>query len=98
MSAWRIVGEPVVNELPAGGADAVDWIWEIERDAERRTVTIRMSRTLLGSTGHASEDAASARETQGRNYVEAVLDQDDPPRRREANTARTLANNLVDSW
>ena len=29
---------------------------------------------------------------------EAVLDQDDPPRYREANTARTLADNLVDRW
>jgi hypothetical protein len=41
---------------------------------------------------------AEARQTKGRNYVEAVLDQDDPPRYREANTARTLADNLVDRW
>jgi hypothetical protein len=59
---------------------------------------ILMSRTLLASTGHPSEDAAEARRTHGRNYVEAVLHLDDPPRYREANTARTLADNLVDRW
>ena len=57
-----------------------------------------MSRTLLAATGFPSEDAAEARQTKGRNYVEAVLDQDDPPRYREANSARTLADNLVDRW
>ncbi len=94
---WRIVDGPVEDLYPRGGADAVWWTWEIERgDDERRKVTIVMSRTLLGATGHPSDDAATARETQGRNYVEAVLDRDEPPRYREANTARTLADNLVD--
>lgn len=55
----------------------------MERDGQRRQITIIMFRTLLGATGHASKDAALARETKGRNYVEAVLDQEDPPRYRE---------------
>lgn len=96
---WNIVDGPAESPHPRGpSADGVAWTWEIERGGERRKVTILMSRTLLVSTGHPSEDAAEARRTHGRNYVETVLHLDDPPRYREANTARTLADNLVDRW
>lgn len=74
------------------------WTWEIERGGERREMTILMSRTLLAATGHQSEDAAEARRTHGRNYVEAVLELVHPPRYRESNTARTLSDNLIDRW
>jgi len=57
-----------------------------------------MSRTLLESTGHPSQDAAVARETKGRNYVEAVLDQETPPRYCEANTDHTPADYLLDRY
>lgn len=91
-----IADGPVEDLYPPGGLDAVTWTWDIERDDQRRQITIIMSRTLLGASGHPSEDAALARETKGRNYVEAVLDQEGPPRYREANTAHTLAENLLD--
>ena len=97
MSTWKIVGGPDENQLPAGGKDAVIWTWEIERDGDRRKIQIVMSRTLFAATGHPSEDAATARETKGRNYVEAVLDRDEPPRSREANTAHSLVDTLLDS-
>ncbi len=96
MARWVIVGWLVADLCPPGGLDAVTWTWEIERGGQRRKVTIIMSRTLVGATGHPSDDAALARETKGRNYVQAVLDRDDPPRYREANTAHTVADNLLD--
>ena len=97
--AWEIVEGPSSTPHPRGpSADGVAWMWEIERGGERREMTILMSRTLLAATGHPSEDAAEARRTHGRNYVEAILDLDDPPRYRESNTARTLADNLIDRW
>jgi hypothetical protein len=61
------VDGPVENLDPPDGLDAVAWTWEIERDGERRKVTIIMSRTLLAASGHPSRDAAIARETKGRN-------------------------------
>lgn len=97
MTKWKIVAGPHEDLYPAGGKDAVIWTWEIERDGERRKIQIVMSRTLFAATGHPSDDADTARLTKGRNYVEAVLDQDNPPRRREANTAHSLVNTLVDS-
>lgn len=98
MARWVIRDGPAEDPYPPGGLDAVTWTWEIERGGQRRKVTIIMSRTLLGATGHPSDDAALARATKGRNYVEAVLDQGNPPRYREANTAHTLADNLLDRW
>jgi hypothetical protein len=98
VTRWVIVDGPVEDPDPPGGLDAVTWTWEIERGGQRRKVTIIMSRTLLGASGHPSADATLARETKGRNYVEAVLDWDDPPRYREANTAHTLADNLLDRY
>jgi len=98
MTKWTIVDGPDEDLSPPGGRDAVIWTWEIERDGERRMIRIVMSRTLLGATSHPSEDAARAREEKGRNYVEAVLNQDDPPRSREANTTRSLVDTLIDSW
>lgn len=38
------------------------------------------------------------RRTHGQNYVDGVLGLDEPPRYRESNTARTLADNLIDRW
>lgn len=98
VAAWAIVGGPVENPDPPDGLDAISWTWEIERNGERRKVTILMSRTLLAASGHPSEDAALARETKGRNYVEAVLDQENPPRYREANTVHASADNLLDRY
>lgn len=69
----------VEDLYPPGALDAVTWTSDIERDDQRRQITIIMSRTLLGASGHPSEDAALARDTKGRNYVEAVVDQEDPP-------------------
>ena len=96
VSRWMIVGGPVEDLYPAGGLDAVTWTWEIERAGHRRKVTIVMSRTLYGATAHPSDDAALAGETKGRNYLEAILDRDEPPRYREANSTHTLADNLLD--
>ncbi len=77
--AWKIVAGPFDTPHPRGpSADGVAWTWEIERGGERREMTILMSRTLLAGTGHPSEDAAEARRTHGRNYVEAVLELDEP--------------------
>jgi hypothetical protein len=98
MAAWVIVDGPIEDLNPPGGLDAVTWTWDLERDGQRRQVTVIMSRTLLGATGHPSQDAAVARETKGRNYVEAVLDQEAPPRYREANTEHTLADNILDRY
>lgn len=98
VAAWEITDGPVENLDPPDGLDAVTWTWGIERERERRNVTIIMSRTLLAATGHASQDAALARETKGRNYVEAVLDQENPPRYREVNTAQTSPDNLLDRY
>ena len=99
MAAWVIVGGPIENLAPPDGLDAVAWTWEIEREGERRKLTIIVStRTLLAATGHPCQDAARARETKGRNYVEAVLDQDSPPRYREVNTAHTSPDNLLDRY
>lgn len=86
------------DERPAGGSDAVDWTWDIEREWVQRTIRIRMSRTLLASTGLNNVEAARARETFGRNYVEAVLNFDNPPSYREANTLHADADDLVDRW
>jgi hypothetical protein len=97
VTSWTIVGGPEEDLYPPGGKDAVIWTWEIERDGERRTIQIVMSRTLLAATAHPSDDAATARETKGRNYVEAVLDRADPPRSREANTGHSLVDTLLDS-
>jgi hypothetical protein len=97
MSDWTIVAGPEELLYPPGGKDAVIWTWEIERAGERRKIQIVMSRTLLAATGHPSDDAATARETKGRNYVEAVLDRDDPPRSREANIGHSLVDTLLDS-
>jgi len=74
-----IVDAPVEDLDPPDGLDAVTWTWDIEREGQRRQITVAMSRTLLESTGHPSQDAAVARETKGRNYVEAVLDQKTHP-------------------
>lgn len=97
MAEWRIVAGPEEVLYPSGGKDAVIWTWEIERDGDQRKIQIVLSRTLFAATGHPSDDAAKARETKGRNYVEAVLDRDDPPRSREANTAQSLVDTLLDS-
>ena len=74
----------------------VTWTWVIERDGERRNITIEMSRTLY-EAGDVSDDAAQARGTKGRNYVEAVLDKDDPPRNRRADTTHSLIDTLTDT-
>ena len=97
VSGWTIVDGPEEDLYPLGGKDAVIWTWEIERDGDRRKIQIVMSRTLFAATDHPSDDAATARETKGRNYVEAVLDREDPPRSREANTAHSLVDTLLDS-
>jgi hypothetical protein len=94
VSKWRIVGEPIEESV----GDSTAWTWPIERGGEGRTVTILVSETLLAATGHPSRDAAEARRTRGRNYVEAVLELDTPPRSRRAITTRTLPDNLVDEW
>jgi hypothetical protein len=96
VTKWAIVSGPVEDLYPPGGLDAVTWTWEVERGGQRRKVTIIMSRTLLAATGHPSHPAALARQSKGRNYVEAVLDREEPPRHREANTAHTLGDNLLD--
>ena len=97
MTQWKIVGEPEEDLLPQGGKDAVTWTWVIERDGERRSITIAMSRTLFAA-GDISDDAARARDTKGRNYVEAVLEKDDPPRFRKADTTHSLIDMLVDTY
>jgi hypothetical protein len=95
--AWRIVGGPAeTNDPRSPGGDVVGWTWKIEREGVTREVTVLISRTAYGATGLPSEHLARARDTRGRNYVEAVLDRDDPPRFRTANSAHTFPENLID--
>lgn len=94
---WAVVEGPVESDDPRDPSrDAAGWLWTIELGGERRTVTILLSRTAMSSTGHPSEDLKRARRTKGRNYVETVLDRDDPPRFLTARTDRTLEGNLIE--
>lgn len=101
MSKWRFVGGPTESDREprhGDGYDGVVWTWLIERDGLTRPIHILMAGTLHASTGHPSRDAAEARASMGRNYVEAVLDQEDPPRYRTANSDYTAPDDLIDEW
>lgn len=89
-------GPTETNDPRSPGRDVVGWTWQIERGGVMREVTVLISRTAYGATGLPKEHLDRARETRGQNYVEAVLDLDDPPRFRTADTAHTFPDHLID--
>jgi hypothetical protein len=75
--AWLIVGdEPEdVSDL---NKDASVWLWEIEREGERRYVEVTITLPSLANIGVPSS-VRSARESRGRTAVEAYLNEEEPP-------------------
>jgi hypothetical protein len=75
---WAIRGEP--GSAPWEEKDAFGWDWEIERDAENRSIRVVVTGPARVAAERGSHDeAAEAIETEGRAAVESVLDQEDPP-------------------
>lgn len=71
--------------------DRRGWRYSIERDGETRDIDI-----LLSSTLYASDISAEIRAVKGREHVEHVLDNDDPPPRLIANTAAVLPESAIE--
>lgn len=82
MAGWEIVfGAREVE--PDGRSDAaVCWAYELERDGERRTLSVEVTRAAaIGDKGMAPDDVRRALTTRGSSAVMAVIDRDQPPRK-----------------
>lgn len=75
--AWeRISGPREVAQI--GSFDmSRGWGYTIRRDTEERTIGVIVARAPLGDL---PPDAKAAMETRGRSAVDAVPEQEDPPR------------------
>lgn len=73
----RTSGPHAVDQFPRYDM-ARGWEYTIQRDEEGRTVSVVVSRGI--SADAMPVDATAAYQTRGRSAVDAVLDQDDPPR------------------
>jgi hypothetical protein len=59
--------------------DASRWLWEIERDGERRRIEVMLTMPSVASANPLA-DVREARETKGQSALERYLENDDPPR------------------
>jgi hypothetical protein len=59
--------------------DASRWLWEIERDGERRRIEVMLTMPSVASANPLPE-VRDARATKGRSALERYLADDDPPR------------------
>jgi hypothetical protein len=75
---WVVVGGPIGHAEP--GVDGRGWLWEIKRCDDYRRVFVEVSGTALAAGGGIAEDTVRAIATEGGSVVDALLDQDDPPR------------------
>lgn len=76
---WQIVSGPrTFDEL--GGFDMdVGWAYDIERGAERRTISVIVAGGRRNSKELPDESVRAVR-SRGRSAVQGVLDRDAPPR------------------
>lgn len=76
--AWkRISGPREVDQIESYDMTR-GWGYTIRRGDEERTIGVIVARGI--SVGDLPTDSAAAMQTRGRSAVDAVLDQDEPPR------------------
>ena len=78
MVRWIVVSGPRGIAELADVDLAYGWAYDIERDNERRTVTVYLAGGL--TVASVPEECRRAIHTDGRSAVEAVLDRARPPR------------------
>jgi hypothetical protein len=76
---WVTVKGPREFDHLRGFDMDVGWAYDIARDTDRRTVSVIVAGGRLRSNDLPME-SQRAIETKGRSAVEAVLEQDEPPR------------------
>ena len=80
-AAWRLVGGPrEYSEAPEGADIDVGWMFDIEREGERRTVRVEVAGGRLGMPDLPRE-SKDAIQSQGRSAISPLLTQSDPPTR-----------------
>lgn len=79
MSEWKIDAGPRRYDSRGTADIDVGWAYDIERNGERRTISVEVAGGRSGSD-ELPDDARRAIRTSGRSAVESVLGEDDPPR------------------
>jgi hypothetical protein len=80
VAAWEIVTGSRELEGPEGGDTQLGWAFELERDGERRPITVDRG-LALADKRNTPDDVRRALTTRGSSAVVAVLDRERPPRR-----------------
>src|SRR4051812_34815297 len=75
---WRPIEYAEIH--PPGGADATVWAWTLDKDGERRTVQVFVSRTAMSSST-VPPVVERARQTDGGSALAYFLEWREPPER-----------------
>jgi hypothetical protein len=83
MGDWDIVFGAREIEPESGGGVTVGWVFELERDGVRRSITVEVAQAVaaIADKSLAPNEVRRALTTRGSSAVMAVLDRDVPPRR-----------------